>query len=53
MNGHDAFTQDKGGIETICKEWKIYDPFKHHHSDQSNANHTSMGKAKYISVSAN
>ena len=36
VNGNEVSTQNKGGIATIYKECKFYDPFEHHHSDQSN-----------------
>ena len=48
MDGNVAFTQDKGRISKICKEYKLYYPFEHHHSDQRNAKSYINGKHKYI-----
>ena len=46
MDGNKAFTQDKGGIVKLCKECKVYDPFEHHDSNQSNAKSFINGQNK-------
>ena len=46
IDGKESFINAKGGIEKMCKEYKLYDPFSHRHNDQQNSKSYIRGSDK-------